>query len=209
MQAKNYQVPEPLKQTAILVLLDALFLWPLSGFSLATVPLAVVSLLHIGVGVAIATIWAGTPAGRTGRQKALYYLLFLLSMLAGRGVGFLVWLWAVAMLAFFSPAQPVSEQTTENPPPPAASFWPVYGMLFLLAGALLLLGLQYGFQTTEFGPLGMLFVNIAASMLLIVIPFPLRFLACDEARLLVARLQYCLYLLLVLIWLVFLFRASA
>jgi hypothetical protein len=81
--------------------------------------------------------------------------------------------------------------------------WPLMiAILFAIGGVILTL-INLTFRTTEFGPLGMLFVNIFASPVFLIMPALIRIPACNEIKVYVARLQYVTYGFTFLSWIVF------
>lgn len=81
---------------------------------------------------------------------------------------------------------------------------PAAALLAAAAGALLLVILS--FKTTEFGPLGMLFVNLFAAPPLLVLPALVRVAAAGKIKPRVARLQYAAYGLVAVAWIAFAIR---
>ena len=87
--------------------------------------------------------------------------------------------------------------------------WPLLvAILFAIGGALLILA-NLSFETTEFGPLGMLFMNMLASPVLLVIPALIRFPSSEKIQVYVEKLQYTVYAFLGFSWIVYWVRAFA
>ena len=86
--------------------------------------------------------------------------------------------------------------------------WPLPLSALILVGVCTFLIYNLIFKTTEFGPLGMLFVNMFATPFFLILPALLRIPAQDTVKRYVVGVQYTVYGLTALFWVVFLLRTS-
>jgi hypothetical protein len=81
--------------------------------------------------------------------------------------------------------------------------WPLpVAVLFAICAAILIF-MNLSFETTEFGPLGMMFGNMFASSFFLILPALIRIPAADGIKVYMARLQYVTYGLVAFAWIVF------
>ena len=86
--------------------------------------------------------------------------------------------------------------------------WPLWlSIIFVVCGAALVV-INSSFETTEFGPLGMLFVNMLATPFFILLPALVRITAHEDIRFYIVKLQQITYGLTVLAWIIFGLRVS-
>lgn len=84
--------------------------------------------------------------------------------------------------------------------------WPLPISMFLSLASFAVVFLNMFFSTEEFGPLGMLFVNMFTTPLFLIVPGLLRIPANIEIIHLVKKLQYVIYTCIVFQWIVFTLR---
>lgn len=86
--------------------------------------------------------------------------------------------------------------------------WPLWASIFFVICGVALVVVNMSFETTEFGPLGMLFANMLATPFFIFLPALLRIAAHEDIKFYIIKLQQVTYGLTVLAWIVFGLRVS-
>ncbi|MDJ0624248.1 MAG: hypothetical protein QNJ17_14875 [Desulfocapsaceae bacterium] len=172
-------------------------------------------------------VWVGLLLNWISRVKerdsrfllTLYWVIFLLTILTPGFIFMALWIIA-AIIIKKEPAgdglRNHEEQIDRQVKGPSqmmqavpGSTWPLYvAVVFALASFALVI-IMLGFDPSEFGGLGMLFVAIIATPFLLLIPGLLRIPAAREVKKSMVFAQCITYFMVALSWLILVLRASA